>query len=63
MKVDRAAVYDLLAEYGGLIDAAKYDEWLGLFAEECRYQIVPRENYDRGLPAALICLRPASVSQ
>ena len=54
MKVDRAAVYDLLAEYGGLIDAAKYDEWLGLFAEECRYQIVPRENYDRGLPAALI---------
>jgi anthranilate 1,2-dioxygenase small subunit len=54
MKVDRAAVYDLLAEYGGLVDAAKYDEWLGLFAEECRYQIVPRENYDRGLPAALI---------
>ena len=54
MKVDRAAVYDLLAEYGGLIDAAKYDEWLGLFAEECRYQIVPRENFDRGLPAALV---------
>jgi anthranilate 1,2-dioxygenase small subunit len=54
MKVDHAAVYDLLAEYGALIDAAKYDEWLGLFAEECRYQIVPRENYDRGLPAALI---------
>ena len=54
MKADRAAVYDLLAEYGALIDAAKFDEWLGLFAEECRYQIVPRENYDRGLPAALM---------
>ena len=39
MKVDRATVYDLLAEYGGLIDAAKYDEWLDLFAEECRYQM------------------------
>ena len=48
------AVCDLLAEYGALIDMAKFDEWLGLFAEECRYQIVPRENYDRGLPAALI---------
>ena len=54
MKPDRFAVHDLLAEYGGLIDAPKFDEWLGLFTAECRYQIVPRENYDRGLPAALI---------
>jgi anthranilate 1,2-dioxygenase small subunit len=54
MKDDRSAVYDLLAEYGALIDTAKFDEWLDLFAEECRYQIVPRENFDRGLPAALV---------
>jgi anthranilate 1,2-dioxygenase small subunit len=54
MRVDRAAVCDLLAEYGALIDAAKFDEWLGLFAQECGYQILPRENLDRGLPAALI---------
>jgi 3-phenylpropionate/cinnamic acid dioxygenase small subunit len=54
MKPDRGAICDLLAEYGALIDMAKFDEWLGLFAEECRYQIVPRENFDRGLPAALI---------
>ncbi|MBV8588877.1 MAG: aromatic-ring-hydroxylating dioxygenase subunit beta, partial [Acetobacteraceae bacterium] len=36
------------------IDAAKFDEWLDLFAEECRYQVMPRENFERGLPAALI---------
>ena len=54
MTVDHAAVYDLFAEYGALIDMAKFDEWLDLFAEECRYQIVPRENFDRGLPAALV---------
>jgi anthranilate 1,2-dioxygenase small subunit len=54
MKLDAAAVYALLAEYGGLIDAAEFDEWLCLFAEECRYQIIPRENFDRGLPAALV---------
>jgi anthranilate 1,2-dioxygenase small subunit len=54
MTIDRAAIYDLFAEYGALIDAAKYDEWLDLFAEECRYQIIPRENFDRGLPAALV---------
>ena len=54
MKIDRSAVHDLLAEYGALIDMAKFDEWLDLFAEECRYQILPRENFDRGLPAALV---------
>ncbi len=54
MRVDRAAACDLLAEYGALIDLAQFDEWLALFAEECRYQIMPRENYDRGLPAALV---------
>jgi anthranilate 1,2-dioxygenase small subunit len=54
MMLDRFAVHDLFAEYGALIDLAKYDEWLRLFAEECRYQVVPRENHDRGLPAALI---------
>src|SRR5690348_9899684 len=54
MTIDRAAVHDLLAEYGALIDTGKFDEWLGLFAEECRYRIVPRENFDRGLPAALV---------
>ena len=54
MNSNAAAVYALLAEYGALIDGAKFDEWLCLFAEECRYQIVPRENFDRGLPAALV---------
>ena len=54
MTLDRAAVHDLLAEYGALLDGAKYDEWLGLFAQECRYYVMPRENHDRGLPAALI---------
>ena len=54
MRPDRLAVCDLLAEYGGLIDAAKFDEWLGLFSAECRYQVLPQENFDRGLPAALI---------
>jgi anthranilate 1,2-dioxygenase small subunit len=54
MTADRAAVCELLAEYGALIDMAKFDEWLDLFVEECRYQVVPRENFDRGLPAALI---------
>ncbi len=41
---DRAAIHDLFAEYGALLDLAKYDEWLGLFTAECRYNVVSREN-------------------
>jgi anthranilate 1,2-dioxygenase small subunit len=54
MTAHRVAVVDLLAEYGALLDLAEYDAWLGLFAEECRYSVVPRENWERGLPAAVI---------
>src|SRR4051794_14622016 len=51
---ERLAVQALLAEYGGLLDLGLYDDWLALFAAECRYAVVPRENHDAGLPVALI---------
>jgi len=51
---DLLAVHALLAEYGALLDLGHYDAWLDLFAAECRYSVVPRENYDAGLPVALI---------
>ena len=54
MTVDRTAVYDLYAEYGGLLDAGDFDGWLALFAAECRYTVMPWENERRGLPSGLI---------
>jgi anthranilate 1,2-dioxygenase small subunit len=51
---DRFLLYDLYADYGALIDAGEFDSWLGLFAERCTYHIMPRENYERGLPAGLV---------
>jgi anthranilate 1,2-dioxygenase small subunit len=51
---NRFALYDLFANYGALIDAAEFDAWLALFAATCAYHIVPRENYERGLPAGLV---------
>ncbi|HVH76710.1 MAG TPA: aromatic-ring-hydroxylating dioxygenase subunit beta [Stellaceae bacterium] len=54
MTTDRFALGDLYARYGSLLDAARWDDWLALFAADCRYRIVPRENYDRGLPAGLV---------
>ena len=54
MTIDRDLIFDLFARYGALIDATQYDEWLDLFAAECRYQVMPSENWRQGLPAALI---------
>ena len=54
MNPDTLALYDLYARYGALIDGAEFDGWLALFAAECSYHIVPRENWERGLPAALV---------
>ncbi len=54
MSVDRAAIGDLYAEYGALLDAGDYDAWVGLFAATSSYYVVPRENEVQGLPAALV---------
>jgi anthranilate 1,2-dioxygenase small subunit len=54
MSADLFAVSTLYADYGFFADGGKYDEWLALFAKDCSYQVIPKENFDRGLPAALI---------
>ena len=54
MNSDRFALLDLYAEYGASIDAAQFDAWLELFAEECTYQVMPWENFRQALPAALV---------
>lgn len=43
----------LLAEYGAALDEQRYDDWLGLFAEDdTSYVLQARENFDQGLPLA-----------
>jgi anthranilate 1,2-dioxygenase small subunit len=54
MSNDLLAAFQLLAEYGALSDAGRYDEWLTLFAPDCAYYVRPRENDEQDLPAALI---------
>jgi anthranilate 1,2-dioxygenase small subunit len=51
---DRFALYDLYVAYGALLDSGAFDGWLDLFARSCTYHIVPRENWERGLPAGLV---------
>jgi len=47
-------VYDLIETYGRLLDEDKLEDWLDLFAEDCRYEIVSRENRDQQLPLSLM---------
>jgi anthranilate 1,2-dioxygenase small subunit len=50
----RDSAEDLMAEYVERIDSDRLEEWLDLFTEDALYQIVPRENCDRNLPASLV---------
>jgi anthranilate 1,2-dioxygenase small subunit len=47
-------VHDLVETYGRLLDADLLEEWVELFAEECRYEIVSRENRTQDLPLSLM---------
>lgn len=53
----RAAIDDLFTDYGWLLDNDKLEEWTGLFTESARYDVIPRENFDRGMPLCLIACR------
>jgi anthranilate 1,2-dioxygenase small subunit len=50
----RAAVEELLSSYVECIDDDRLEEWPSHFAAECVYKIVPRENFDRGLPMSIM---------
>jgi salicylate 5-hydroxylase small subunit len=46
----------LNAAYAAALDEKRFDEWPGFFVEDGRYKVQARENFDRGLPLALIDL-------
>ena len=50
----RYEIEELLAEYAAVLDAADLERWPEFFTEQCLYEIIPRENYDRGLPLAIM---------
>jgi salicylate 5-hydroxylase small subunit len=50
----RYEIEELLAEYAAVLDAMDLERWPEFFTEQCFYEIIPRENYDRGLPMAIM---------
>ncbi|MGD9942692.1 MAG: nuclear transport factor 2 family protein [Burkholderiaceae bacterium] len=51
-----AAVARLYADYAAALDERRFDDWVTLFVDDCRYTVQPRENHERGLPLATIAL-------
>ena len=54
--------HELLADYADRIDGDRLEEWLDLFAEEARYDVIPRENVEQGLRVSLmVCANKAQL--
>ena len=50
----RARLADLYAAYDDALGEGDYERWLEFFTDACVYKIIPRENYDAGLPLGLM---------
>lgn len=49
-------VDQLNAAYCAALDEKRFDDWPGFFLEHASYKVQARENYERGLPLALIAM-------
>lgn len=52
----RLEVDALYADYAAALDERRFEAWPEFFLEDGRYTVQARENFDRGLPLALIAL-------
>src|SRR6266516_1027040 len=48
----RLELEELYAAYAACLDEERFEEWPEFFVEHCVYKIIPRENFERGLPLA-----------
>lgn len=44
----------LYADYASAVDSGNWDLWPGFFTDDCVYQLIPRENHERGFPLATL---------
>jgi 3-phenylpropionate/cinnamic acid dioxygenase small subunit len=50
----RLALEELYAEYVACLDEERLEEWPEFFTDDAVYRIIPRENFERGLPIATL---------
>ncbi|HUC72732.1 MAG TPA: aromatic-ring-hydroxylating dioxygenase subunit beta [Stellaceae bacterium] len=50
----RLRLADLYCAYADALDEGEIEAWPEFFTADCLYKIIPRENFEQGLPIALI---------
>ena len=53
----RVSLGQLYAEYAACLDEGRFEAWPEFFTEDCRYRVIPRENYDSRMPLATMDLQ------
>jgi salicylate 5-hydroxylase small subunit len=56
MSLLRLELDALNADYAAALDERRFDDWVAFFLEDAKYTVQARENFERGLPLALIAL-------
>ncbi len=59
----RCEVEELYAAYVGCLDDGELERWPEFFADACLYKILPRENFERGLPLGLVLCESKGMLQ
>jgi anthranilate 1,2-dioxygenase small subunit len=54
-------VLDFYARYARAIDEGRFEDWLGLFADDCSYHVIPLENDRQGLHLPIIRCRTRAM--
>jgi salicylate 5-hydroxylase small subunit len=50
----RLRLADLYAAYDDALDEREWERWPEFFTEDGVYKVLPRENFDQGLPAMMV---------
>jgi 3-phenylpropionate/cinnamic acid dioxygenase small subunit len=50
----RLELEELYAEYVACLDEERFEEWPEFFTDDAIYRIIPRENFERGMPIATL---------
>jgi 3-phenylpropionate/cinnamic acid dioxygenase small subunit len=50
----RMRLADLYCAYADALDDGELESWPDFFTEDCLYKVIPRENFEQGLPIALV---------
>ena len=57
----RLDLEELYAEYVACLDEERFEEWPEFFTDDAIYRIIPRENFEHGLPIATLHLRAKAI--